>query len=408
MPDMATSQVDLGRDRSAIRSLWVAAAAVHLGIRVVVVAAIAVGVAVHSLGFGSYGGDLGAALGKSDGVWYLGIAHHGYGPLPPTGANGVYLTRTSLAFFPLYPLLIRAVHVTGLPYLGSALAVTAIAGVVAAVAIARWAAAIAGERAAIVLLVVWELLPASVVLNMAYSEPVFVAAAACCLLGIQRQRWIFAGFAAAVGGLTRPTGGALVLAVGVGGALALWRRRTASQPDGGGRRRLALAVAVAVLIGLAGLVTSLAHVASRTRRWDGWFWLERTAWHSGLDWGRATPATIGRLFTGHDPTRRLPEAVAVLTVIGVLALAGWAMRRRPRIDPGAGGYTAVAAVLAIGERNYVYVKPRLLFVCFPALLPLATWLAQRSPARLLAFGVPVAILSVAYNTYLLVGWPRAI
>jgi hypothetical protein len=407
MPRTAPSP-DAVTVRPAGRRLSLDAVLLHLGIRTVVFAAIAVAVAIHRPGSGSYGGDLGGALGKSDGVWYLGIAHHGYGPLPPTGADGSYVSRTSLAFFPLYPMLIRAVHVTGIPYLGAALVVTALAGMVAAVAIAHWTARIAGRRTAIALLVGWELLPASVVLNMAYSEPLFLAAAAGCLLAIQRQRWLVAGVIAGIGGLTRPTGGGLVLALAVAGGVAFWRERRQAPEDPGPRRRVGLAVVAGVVVGAAGLIASLAHVAVRTHRWDGWFWLERTAWHSGLDWGRATPATIGRLLSGGDPTRRLPEAVAVLTVIGVLVLAVWALRRRPRIDAGAAAYTAAAAVLAIGERNYVYVKPRLLFVCFPALLPFASWLTERSRRTVVAVGVPVAVLSVAYNTYLLVGWPRAL
>jgi H+/gluconate symporter-like permease len=81
---------------------------------------------------------------------------------------------------------------------------------------------------------------------------------------------------------------------------------------------------------------------------------------------------------------------------------------RPLVDGGGGIYAAAAALLAIGERNYIYVKPRLLFVSFPALLPLADWLARQTRRRLVAIGVPVALASTAYNTYLLVGWPRAL
>ena len=54
-------------------------------------------------------GDLDNLLGKSDGVWYLGIAQHGYRPM------------SSLAFFPLYPLLIRLFSLPDLSYLGAAL-----------------------------------------------------------------------------------------------------------------------------------------------------------------------------------------------------------------------------------------------------------------------------------------------
>jgi hypothetical protein len=374
-----------------------------------VVAAVVIAEAIHPLGTGSLGGDVGSALSKSDGVWYLGIAHHGYGHQPPIGPNGLFTTRTSLAFFPLYPLLIRYVAVTGLPYLGAALLVTAVAGCLAAAGMVTWARPLIGGRGALLLLVTWELLPSSVSLGMAYSESLFVAAAVGCLLALQRRRWLSAGATAAVGGLTRPTGGALLLAVLVaaGVELAVRRRTTAERGERTDAAPL-WRLAGAVLMAAAGLAVSLIHVAIATGRADGWFWVERTVWHSGFDGGRSAVRNMVHLATGARAGERTPDAVAAVAVISFVALAVWAWRTTRTRDQPAFWFAVAAGLLAIGERNYAYVKPRLLLVGFPVLLPVGAWLARQPHRRLLAWAAPVALVSLAYNTYLLAGWRFAL
>lgn len=394
--------------RPALDSPLAAAFVIHLAVRLAAVAAVVIAAAAHPLGTGSLGGDVGAALGKSDGVWYLGVAHHGYGPVPPIGPDGVYTHLTSLAFFPLYPLLIRAVAVTGLPYLGAALLVTGISGAVAAVAIVAWARPVVGDRGAVALLGIWELLPSSIVLSMAYAEALFVAAAACCLLALQRRRWLVAGAAAAISGLTRPTGGCMVLAVAVAAFLELRRQRRAAGDAAASTATSVPQLVGAVVLAAAGLVASLVHVALVTGRVDGWFWLERTVWNSGFDAGWSALKSMGQLMTGGRAAHRLPEIVASAVIVAVLALAFWFYRSRHRLEPSAAAYSIAAAVLAIGERGYFYVKPRLLFVAFPALAPLASAVAVQPRRRLLLVGIPIALLSFAYNAYLVVGWWRAL
>src|SRR6185312_16925862 len=95
--------------------------------------------------------DVLRVLIKADGLWYLRIAQHGYGAPPPIGPNGSYTHTTTLAFFPLYPYLIRAVSWLGLSDVHAALLVTALAGLVAATLIAMWAVRAVGPRAAVVL-----------------------------------------------------------------------------------------------------------------------------------------------------------------------------------------------------------------------------------------------------------------
>lgn len=333
-------------------------------------------------------------LSKADGYWYLLIAAHGYGHAPPIGPDGAYTHTTPLAFFPLYPALIRAVCLVGIPKLYAAFLITGVAGTLAAAFITLWAQRYVGDRGAVVLTIVWSLLPTSVVFDMAYSEGLFVAAAAATLLALQRDQLVVAALACTVAGLTRPTGAGLVLGVLI--AVVLDARRTELH-----RRHV-----IAALVAPAGLVISLGHVAVATGRIDGWFWLERTVWHSGFDGGWSWLRAGGQLLAG-GPARHQPPIVMSLVVVlaFVAAFVAWTRRRPPAAEVA---YTATAAILAIGERNFVHVKPRFLLVAYPVLVPVARRIARWSTTTLLVLGVAALAASLAWNTYLVLGWPKSV
>src|SRR5947208_115338 len=80
-------------------------------------------------------------------------------------------------------------------------------------------------------------------LLMAYSEALFTAAAASCLLALRNQRWLAAGIAAGIACLTRPTGGCLILAIAVAGWDAI--RQRADRAD---RRALVRQVVGALVV----------------------------------------------------------------------------------------------------------------------------------------------------------------
>jgi len=113
------------RVRATVDRTILTAIAAYAIARVTTLVAIVVASQLHR-------GDLDNLLGKSDGVWYLAIAKHGYGPVPQLARQRVYSHTSSLVFFPLYPLLIRLFTWPDISYLVAALLVTALAGVVAA------------------------------------------------------------------------------------------------------------------------------------------------------------------------------------------------------------------------------------------------------------------------------------
>ena len=336
-------------------------------------------------------------LTKADGLWYLRIAKHGYGSPPPIGPNGSYTHTTTLAFFPLYPYLIRAVSWLGFSNVHAALLITAICGLVAAALIAMWATGVVGARAAVVLVGIWSMLPSSCVFDMAYSEALFVAAAAWCLLGLQRRKLVPAAVAATVAGLTRPTGGCLVLAVYVAALVGLNRDRRLT------RERVS-----ALVIAPAGLLFSLGHVAVATGRLDGWFWLERTVWNSGFDAGRSGVTVYDQLLGGGKARHVPPQIMAAVVVVAFIALTLWWLLGRHRPSGPDVAYSVSAEVLAIGERHYFHVKPRFLLVAFPVLVPLARRVARLPGWALLAVGAAALAGSLWWNAYFVAIWPASV
>ncbi|MBK3647401.1 hypothetical protein JHN46_43130, partial [Streptomyces sp. MBT33] len=121
-----------------------------------------------------------ALLGRSwDSRWYLGIAAHGYGHTLRPRPGVAY---SDLAFFPLYPGLVRAVTtVVPLGDGAAGLVVSWTAAAAAACGIYAVGARLHGRAVGTALVLLWGLLPHSVVLSMAYTEPVLTALAAWSL-----------------------------------------------------------------------------------------------------------------------------------------------------------------------------------------------------------------------------------
>ena len=134
-----------------------------------------------------------------DSGWYLNIAAHGYS-FNPHG-------ESSVGFYPLYPLLIRALGWVGLdPVLaGYAISHAALFGA----ALLLWRLAALETRSARVasLAVTFLLLsPGAVWFGMIYSESLFLLTSLGCLLAARRSRWLEAGLWGYAAAVTRTPG----------------------------------------------------------------------------------------------------------------------------------------------------------------------------------------------------------
>ena len=124
-----------------------------------------------------------------DGAWYLEVARHGY-PKALVPAPG----QSDHAFFPLYPLAIRAFHgLTGLSWVTSALAVNLVASGLAMAVIYVLIERLMDAPAALRTVTLLCFFPWAFIFSMAYSEGILLLASAICLLALLDERWVVAG-----------------------------------------------------------------------------------------------------------------------------------------------------------------------------------------------------------------------
>jgi hypothetical protein len=149
-----------------------------------------------------------------DGRWYKTVAENGY--LLEPGR------QSDPAFFPLFPLLMRAGHVLGLSYATTGVLMANIAFVVALFlfeALTRDLFEPETARRAVALLAVW---PLGFVFSMAYPESLVLALVVGAVLAARRDRWTLAAVLLAAATLARPE----ALFVTIPLAPTAWRRRS--------------------------------------------------------------------------------------------------------------------------------------------------------------------------------------
>lgn len=129
---------------------------------------------------------------------YLTIAEYGY-----TSGKGPAYDANIVAFFPGYPMVLRAVHLAVRDWAASGLLISLVAGAVACVALARlaefeWRAGKraddepGGGRVAVTAVLLLVCAPAAVFLAAGYTESLFLALGIPAWLAARRRRWVLA------------------------------------------------------------------------------------------------------------------------------------------------------------------------------------------------------------------------
>ncbi|GAA0586638.1 hypothetical protein [Streptomyces crystallinus] len=320
-----------------------------------------------------------------DSHWYLGIADHGY-----DHELGTRLNHNNLAFFPLYPAVIKAVAaVTPGSRASVGLAVAVVCSSAAAWGIFAVGDRLYGRRAGTVLAVLWGALPVAVVQWMGYTESLFTALAAWSLYCVLTGRWAAAGALASLAGLTRPTGIAVAAAVVAAALAALWRGAPARGPVTG---------ALLAPLGWFGFV---AWVGVRLGRWDGYFAVQRL-WKNEWDGGADTLRELRTLLVyDRAPSLFLVAVSLVLILAGGLFLLTLGDRQPPALL----AFSAVLLLVVLGSGGVYFPRARFLLPGFPLLLPLALPLsrARRHVALVLLGGM--ALSSAWLGAYMLLVWP---
>jgi Gpi18-like mannosyltransferase len=151
-----------------------------------------------------------------DAGWYIDIARDGY---EWTGAG-----EESVAFFPLFPIMLKALLLVipdSLLYLAAVLLNHAIF-FVALLPVWMYAYQFGGRPVAQRTLLLLCLFPTAFFFNAVYTEALFLLVSAVALLALHRSNFVVAGVVGFLTSLTRPTG----VLLGLPFLIQLWRQRT--------------------------------------------------------------------------------------------------------------------------------------------------------------------------------------
>jgi len=315
-----------------------------------------------------HGGTLLDILTQWDGGWYRYIAERGYGPPMP---------EVAAAWFPLYPLLVRAVEFVVRDYQVASVLVSNGCLIAAALLLMRLLRLDYDElvcRRAITFLM---FNPVSFFLSCAYTESTFLLLSIAALFAARQGKWLAAALSGMCLSATRPPG----LLIGVplfAEYLVQWRER------GGTVRaffRPHLLFLALVPAGLAAYL--LYHYLER-----GDFFLPMHVQASG--WGKVlTPPWQTFLWPRGFPSSHIPLYQAIVGGALILTGAGFFLRLRP-----AYWVYATVSILFYLAWGSLEGLPRFVSIIFPLYLVLALlssrwkWLYE----PLLAFSIALLAL----------------
>jgi hypothetical protein len=150
-----------------------------------------------------------------DSVWYHIVAVNGYPSVLPRGADG-HVAENAWAFLPGYPALVRVVMViTGLPWEPVSVFVSVAFSLAAALMTYRLFRLVLPSETALFAVVLFCFAPLSPILQVSYAESMHAFLLALALYLLVRRRYALLFPVVAVMALTRPSGLAFALALGL-------------------------------------------------------------------------------------------------------------------------------------------------------------------------------------------------
>lgn len=315
------------------------------------------------------------AFGRWDAHWYLDVAARGYelrGPLASVQSN--------VAFFPLYPWVVRALHALA-PRGEASLYLCALAVSNAAALAGLWlfwrlSRAVSGDDETASRAVLYALLfPAGFVLSAPYPEALFLFLSVGCLGAAMKGRPGLAGMLGLLLALTRP--GGVLVAVPLAW-IALGQA---------GRRLPALAAAALPGLGLllhAGLLWRLTGDPL-------------ALFHAQAAWGRSLATPWQTLSHPRDFHAWLGPIEAVSLGLAAV-LSAWLLARRETRPLGVWGLVSLAPVVLSGT---LLSSTRFAAVIFPMFLALAI-LGRRGAvdrALMIGFSFAQAVLFLFWSRF---------
>lgn len=330
------------------------------------------------------GPDWLAGWAQWDSGWYRQIAVEGY--------SYVVGQQSTVAFFPAYPLAVRAARVVVDDAYVAGIAVTFLAGAGVAALMAGWLRARLSPPAAWTALLAFLLFPYAFYLyGVVYADALFIAAVLAAFLLLDSDRPALAGLAGAVATAARPVGVVVVAGLVI---LALERRGGLRPFD---LRRLR-PVDAGVLLSLLGLGAWCLYLWSR---FDDplAFAGAQAAWDQG-----AGPETWLKFQFFRDMADlRSPRAWVLFMAHPLLTVAAACLLPRVYRRFGA-GYAVYAGLLigvsALSTKNF-FGMARYLLAAFPCFAVFGELLVERPAVRRLALpasGAGLVVLTAIFGT----------
>lgn len=349
--------------------------------------------------------SLAKILDRWDGLIYVRIAGRGYEHkfvLLPNGKP----TRMDIAFFPLYPYLMRGVsEVTRIPHEASGVLISVLAGIAAAVGLAILVEPRLGRRAALLSVVLWAIGVDAMIQSMVYVQSLIAALAVWTVIALVRRRYLVATILVILAGLCHSTAAALVLTVMAAAAFELVRIARGRAPGGWRARAGAAGMFVAAPLGIIGY---WAFLALRFHRWDTWFYAESApGWNSKVDLGKYSLKTLLSQIDGSDFGHgRVTEAhvIATLWIVPAILIGLYLLRdllRDRKLPWQLTVLTLAALAMPLVDSGPWSSKPRFLIPAVGLVVPPAIWLARRSTRVQTVIIAVAGALSVLASAYLI-------
>lgn len=300
------------------------------------------------------------ALVRWDAGWYGAIADNGYWFKPNE--------QSPVAYFPLYPLVIRAVSWLGVNRWIAGSLISLISGIAGLLLFHRWLSRVIPEHAATGWLLLVSYPYACYLYGVVYSDALFLALTMAAFLALESDRPIVAAVLGALATACRPVAPALVLGLVV---RSLERRR-----------RAGLSIRVIDLVpALAGLGLGAYMLFLHQRFGDPLAFAHvhgAPGWEQAAGWSTwLKEEWFHQLRVGHWTVKLRLGAHAFVT-IGALALVPAVFRR---LGWGYGLYCLVVLALpAISSKDFQGMG-RYAIAAFPVLVPMARWLDEWAGIR---------------------------
>ncbi len=307
------------------------------------------------------------------------VARYGY-----TGYPEHYQDKDIAAFFPGFPIVLRAVHSAVPNWTAAGLLVSLVAGAVAVVFLARLADldGVDGSRAVLYLV----LSPYAVFLAAGYSEALFLACALPGWLAARKGHWTAASLLVAAACTVRVSGAFLAVALVVQWAVTSRDWRVAPW-------------LAAPFVALLGYVAYLHHLTGDWMRWQHaqagtWGRHLTSPWQAlQTTWDAASNPAAGAEYQWSFRAEIVAVAVGVLVTLVLLARRSW----------GEATYLGLS-VAALATSSYYLSVARATLLWFPLWVLLAELAARRPWVHTAYLALATPLMAVAVLTFTASRW----